>query len=237
VTAVGTGVLRVLIIEDEHDLGRILQDYLTSLGHEAEVVGSAEDALGRLRAVRAHVVILDVKLPGMSGLDFLRLPAVRDANLSVIVVSGSVTEEQARQCLRAGALEFLTKPVSLAVLGTVLEHVAVFTASPDEARPIDRRLAARMAVTLPVSAVTEHGDTVTGTVVEASTTGLRGRFSGPLRPGSAVRLTITVLDGGAPVDVLGLVVRADTDGSTAVWFLDMTPAEAARLVARPGAGR
>jgi hypothetical protein len=52
-----------------------------------------------------------------------------------------------------------------------------------------------------------------------------------------VRLTITVLDGGAPVDVLGLVVRADTDGSTAVWFLDMTPAEAARLVARPGAGR
>jgi CheY-like chemotaxis protein len=231
VTAVGTGLLRILIVEDERELGRVFQDYVTSLGHRAEVVGSAEEALTRLQASPPQAIILDVKLPGMTGLDFLQLPAVRAADVPVIVVSGFVTEEQARQCLKAGALEFLAKPVPLDVLGTVLDHVTVMTAAPVEG-PSERRLAARMAVTLPVKAVTEHGRTVSGAVIEVSTTGLRARFTGPLRTGSAVRLTITLLDGGAPLDAVALVIRGDIDGSTAVWFLDVTPAESERLIAR-----
>ena len=231
-TAGGAGTLRILIVEDERELGRIFADYVSSRGHRPEVVGSAEDALDRLPAFRPHAMILDVKLPGMSGLEFLQLPAVREAAVPVIVVSGYVTEEQARQCLRAGALEFLAKPVPLDVLGTVLDHVAVLATTPDEGRPSDRRLAARVAVTLPVRAVTEHGRAVTGAVLEVSSTGLRARFTGALRTGSAVRLSITLLDGGAPLAVVALVVRADTDGSTAVWFLDMTPAEAERLHTR-----
>jgi CheY-like chemotaxis protein len=232
VTVVGTGLLKLLIVEDEDELGRVFQDYVTSLGHRAEVVGSAEDALVRLQASPPDVVILDVKLPGMSGLDFLRLPAVRESRVPVIVVSGFVTEEQARECLKAGALEFLAKPVPLDVLGTVLDHVAVLVGRPAEPGLIERRRAARMAVTLPVKAITEHQRVVTGAVVEVSTTGLRARFTGPLRTGSAARLTITLLDGGAPIDVVALVVRADPDGSTALWFLDVTPAESDRLIAR-----
>jgi DNA-binding response OmpR family regulator len=228
----GGGLLKLLIVEDEEDLGRIFQDYVTSLGHRAEVVGSAEDALARLQASPPNAIILDVKLPGMSGLDFLRLPAVREAGVPTIVVSGVVTEEQARECLKAGALEFLAKPVPLDVLGTVLEHVAVMVGRPAEPGPTERRRAARMAVTLPVKAITEHQRVVTGAVIEVSTTGLRARFTGPLRTGSAVRLTITLLDGGAPLDAVALVVRADTDGSTALWVLDVTPAESDRLIAR-----
>jgi CheY-like chemotaxis protein len=226
------GGMRILIVEDERELGRIFEDYVSSLGHRVTVVGSAEDALARLPAARPDAIILDVKLPGMTGLEFLQHPAVRKAAVPAIVVSGFVTEEQARQCLRAGALEFLAKPVPLEVLGTVLDHVAVLAAGPDEGQPSDRRLAARVAVTLPVRAVTEHGRTVTGAVIEVSSTGLRARFTGPLRTGSAVRLSITLLDGGAPLDVVALIVRADSDGSTAVWFLDMTPAEAERLLTR-----
>jgi CheY-like chemotaxis protein len=228
----GTGLLKLLIVEDEDELGRVFHDYATSLGHRAEVVGSAEDALVRLQASGPDAIILDVKLPGMSGLDFLRLPAVRGAGIPVIVVSGFVTEEQARQCLKAGALEFLAKPVPLDVLGTVLEHITVMAGRPVEPGPPERRLAARMTVTLPVKAVTEHGRVVTGAVIEVSTTGLRARFTGPVRTGSAVRLTITLLDGAAPLDAVALVVRADSDGSTALWFLDVTPAESDRLIAR-----
>jgi CheY-like chemotaxis protein len=232
VTAIDTGALRILIVEDERELGRIFEDYVVSLGHQAEVVGSAEDALARLQAVQPHAIILDVKLPGMSGLDFLRLPAVRAAQVPVIVVSGYVTEDQARQCLRAGALEFLAKPVPLDVLGTVLDHVAVLAAPVADLGPTERRLAARVAVTLPVKAVTEHGRAVSGAVVEVSTTGLRGRFTGSLRTGSAVRLSITLLDGGPPLDLVALVIRSDSDGTTAAWFLDVTPAEAERLITR-----
>jgi CheY-like chemotaxis protein len=224
--------VHLLIVEDEHELGRVFQDYVVSLGHRAEVVGSAEEALTYLGASRPDGIILDVKLPGMSGLDFLRLPQVRGSGVPVIVVSGFVDEEQARQCLREGALEFLAKPVPLDVLGTVLDHVAAVTTPSDESKPTERRQAARVAVTLPVRAVTEHGRTVNGAVLEVSTTGLRAKFTGSLRTGSAVRLSIALLDGEAPLDVVALVVRADTDGGTAVWFLDMTPAEAERLLLR-----
>jgi len=233
----GAAVLRVLVVEDERELGRVVLDYLLSLGHQGEVVGSAEDALRHLGAVRPHVIILDVKLPGMSGLEFMRLPAVRESGVPVIVVSGYVDEAQARECLRAGALEFLAKPVPLGVLGTVLDHVAVLAGPGDETEPAERRRAARLAVTLPVRAVTEHGRTVTGAVVEVSTTGLRARFTGPLRAGAPVRLTITLLDGGAPLDAVALVVRVESDGTVACWFLDATPAETERLLARARATR
>jgi CheY-like chemotaxis protein len=228
--------LRILVVEDERELGSILGDYAGSRGHRAEVVGSAEEALGRLDTFRPHAIILDVKLPGMSGLEFLRLPVVRQADASVIVVSGFVDETQARECLRAGALEFLAKPVPLAVLGTVLDHVAVMADPGAETAPAERRRAARMPVTLPVRAVTDDR-TVTGAVVEVSTTGLRARFTGPLPTGSVVRLTITLLDGGAPLDVVALVVRVDVDGGVACWFLDATPAETERLVSRARATR
>jgi CheY-like chemotaxis protein len=232
VSVAATGLLKLLIVEDEAELGRVFQDYVTTLGYRAEVVGSAEDAMVRLQAGAPDAIILDVKLPGMSGLDFMRLPAVREAAIPVIVVSGFVTEDQARECLKAGALEFLAKPIPLDVLGTVLEHVAVMVGRPADSGPPERRQAARMAVTLPVKATTEHGRVVTGAVIEVSTTGLRARFTGPLRTGSAVRLTITLLDGGSPLDAVALVVRADTDGSTALWFLDVTPTDSDRLIAR-----
>ena len=104
-------VMRILIVEDERDLGQVFGDYVVSLGHQAEVVDTAEAALDRLRVARPDAIVLDVKLPGMSGLEFMRLSVVRDSGVPVIVVSGHATEIQARECLRLGALEFLTKPV------------------------------------------------------------------------------------------------------------------------------
>jgi DNA-binding response OmpR family regulator len=93
----GAPALRVLVVEDEGELGRIFGDYMAELGYEPDVVGSAEAALERLHTTPPHLIILDVKLPGMSGLEFLALKVVRDAGVPVVVVSGYVTEEQARR--------------------------------------------------------------------------------------------------------------------------------------------
>ena len=230
-SVVRSTMLQVLVVEDERELGSLFRDYLATLGHRADVVGSAEAALERLRAAPPQVMILDVKLPGMSGLDLLGLPVVRDAGLPVIVVSGHATEEQARQCLRLGALEFLAKPVPLEVLGTVLDHVAVFADVPGE-RSRERRLAARMPVTLPLRVTAGHSEVATGAVVEVSATGLRARLDRQLAPGTAVRLSIAVPDGGPALDALALVVRAAGEQMVAFWFLDLTPAEIDRLLAR-----
>jgi CheY-like chemotaxis protein len=230
--------LHILVVEDERELGRVFDDYMSELGHRTEVVGSAEAALERLHAAPPHVIILDVKLPGMSGLEFLGLPVVRDSGVPVIVVSGYVTEDQARECLRLGALEFLAKPVPLEILSVVLEHVAAITGSPSESpSPRERRHASRLPVTLPLRARTEAGMVATGAVIEVSATGLRARVDRALPPGTPARLTVAVPDGGPPLDVLALVVRSDGERMVAFWFLDTTPGEVDRLLARAHAAR
>ena len=230
--------LHILVVEDERELGRVFDDYMRELGHRAEVVGSAEAALERLRAAPPHVIILDVKLPGMSGLEFLRLPVVRDSGVPVIVISGYVTEDQARECLRLGALEFLAKPVPLEILTVVLEHVAAITGPPSESPSArERRHASRLPVTLPLRVRTEAGVVATGAVIEVSATGLRARVDRVLPAGTPARLTVALPDGGPPLDVLALVVRSDGERMVAFWFLDSTPGEVDRLLARAHAAR
>lgn len=222
--------MRVLIVEDEEDLGVVFQDFIVSRGHTAEVVGSAEAALERLRTGQApDVIVLDVKLPGMNGLEFMSLPAVRQSAIPVIVISGHATEHQARECLRHGALEFLTKPVPLEILGTVLDHAELF--SPREGGPPlrERRLTRRVPVSLPVRMVTEKGRAATGRTVEISATGLRARLDTALRVGLPVRVSITMPDQRV-LEVIALVVRTDPDGA-AVWFLDLEAVEVDRLLA------
>ena len=228
-----SGGMRVLIVEDEADLAEVFRSFVGSLGHTADVVGTAEAALGRLQTEPPQLILLDVKLPGMSGVELMRLPLVRDAGIPVIVISGHATEDQARECLRLGALEFLSKPVPLDVLLTVLQHAEVFTSRESGGPGPERRMTRRVPARLPVRIVTERGRVVTGTSVELSGTGLRAQLDAPLRTGGAVRVSITMPDDGGVLEVIGLVVRASTDGA-AVWFLDLEPVEAERLLALAG---
>jgi CheY-like chemotaxis protein len=225
--------LRLLVVEDERELGRVFADFLRQIGHEVEVVETAEAALERMGAELPHAILLDVNLPGMSGLDFMALPAVRDSGVPIIVVSGYVTEAQARECLRLGAVEFLAKPVPLDVLATVLDYVAVLS-DPATPGPMlhERRRASRLPVTLPLRVKTESGVVAAGAVTEVSATGLLARLDHGLTPGTPVRLSVSLPDGGAPVDVLALVVRSDGERMSAFWFLDVTPAETTRLLER-----
>src|SRR5437870_6232189 len=76
--------MRVLIVEDDRSVGTVLQDFLFELGHESELVLSAEGALDRLQQNRPDLVLLDFRLPGMNGLDFLHERQVRDSRIPVI---------------------------------------------------------------------------------------------------------------------------------------------------------
>src|SRR5580765_6439761 len=112
--------MRVLVVEDEEPLGEVFRDFLAELGHDAIVVRSAEAAVGSLEGLRPDAIILDINLPGMSGLDFLQLRPVREAGLPIFSISTVATETQARECLRLGALDFVGKPVPLERLNELL---------------------------------------------------------------------------------------------------------------------
>jgi CheY-like chemotaxis protein len=222
--------MRVLIVEDEADLGEVFRDYIIACGHQAEVVGSAEAALEWLRTSRPHAIVLDVRLPGMSGLQLMRDSALRDSGIPVIVISGHATEHEARECLRLGALEFLAKPVPLEILGVVLERAELFNPADEGDGRGERRRARRFPVSLPVRMANEKGKVANGTVVEVSATGLRASLDTALKTGEAVRVSMTMPDQRGPLEVIALVVRTAPDG-VAVWFLDLAPDETDRLLA------
>ena len=82
--------MRVLIVEDDERLAEIFRDFIGELGYQPFIVRSAEDALSALAAARPDAIMLDVRLPGMSGVEFLSQTAVRESEVPVVVVSGGL---------------------------------------------------------------------------------------------------------------------------------------------------
>ena len=178
-------------------------------------IRSAEAALPALDHERPDAIILDVHLPGLSGLDFLQLPPVRDSGLPVIAVSGVATESQARECLRLGAFDFLGKPVAFDRLGEVLaalEPHALHRQLSVVGRSPERRRASRVDVVFPVRILQYHGVECQGWAEDLSPFGMKVMSDAALRAGEAVKVSFTLPDGGPPVRVNSLVLRIDRSG-------------------------
>jgi putative nucleotidyltransferase with HDIG domain len=116
---------RILIVDDEVEITEILADLLSE-EYQCLKAGSAEDALARLREGDFQLVISDITMPGMSGLEMI--PHVKDLSPQTVVVmiSGMQTVESAIGALRLGAFDYLMKPFDLrqveAVVKRALEH-------------------------------------------------------------------------------------------------------------------
>ncbi|MBT9487616.1 MAG: sigma-54-dependent Fis family transcriptional regulator [Rubrivivax sp.] len=114
----------VLIVEDEAVLAKNICTYLERHGFSVAVAGSAEEGLAQLASFRPDAVVLDFNLPGMDGLQMLARLRQHDPALAVIMVTGQGSVEVAVEAMKAGALDFLTKPVPLAKLRLLLERAA-----------------------------------------------------------------------------------------------------------------
>ena len=222
--------MRVLVVEDEGPLGEVFRDFLAEMGHDAVVVPSAEAALGSLERQRPDAVILDINLPGMSGLDFLQLRPVREAALPIVAISGVATESQARECLRLGALDFVGKPVALDRLNEMLMFLEpqALTRRRAESAKHERRRGPRVRIGFPVRIVEYKGTAWDGVCTELSATGMKVRSGATLAEGAVVKLLFTPPDGASPAEVISLVVRVDRD-ATAFSFVHLANAEARRL--------
>ena len=225
--------MRVLVVEDQTDVGAVFVDFLVELGHQPLLVRSAEAALGKLVTERPDTIILDVHLPGMTGLDFLQLRPIKESGVPIVVVSGVATEHQARECLRLGAVDFVAKPVRLERLKEVLAYLEPHathrrTADPEKHR--NRRRSARASLTLPVKVVEYTGREWSTSTIDVSPLGMKVRVVEGVTPGHAVKLAFSPDDGGARVDVMALLVRSDADGHS-FHFVNLTDSDFERLKA------
>src|SRR5437763_12222339 len=116
---------RVLIADDEPEIRNVLYDLL-SPAYDCSAVGSAEEALALLRERGYDLVISDIMMGGMSGLEMIPRVLERSPDTVVIMISGVQTVESAIHALRAGAFDYVMKPFDLqhveAAVSRALEH-------------------------------------------------------------------------------------------------------------------
>lgn len=118
------GLLSLLIVDDDRAVREAAREATLLLGYRATACDSAEQAFRIMESQDVDVVLLDLKLPGISGVETLRQIKRRRPDPEVIVITGHGTIESAVQAIKAGAYDYVTKPFSLEELKLLLERLA-----------------------------------------------------------------------------------------------------------------
>jgi two-component system, NtrC family, response regulator AtoC len=125
-------VLSVLVIEDEPVLAKNIRAYLVRYGYEVRVAMTAEAGLEELEGFKPDIILLDFNLPGMNGLEALERIRAIHGGIKVIMMTAYGTGDLAERAMRAGACQFVTKPVSVVKLKQLLDEAVV-----DEPRDLE----------------------------------------------------------------------------------------------------
>ncbi|WP_445156905.1 sigma-54-dependent transcriptional regulator [Halomonas sp. E14] len=115
--------LPILIVEDDAAILELLEEELQEAGYQTLGTSSAEEALATLSHSRVALVISDVRLPGMSGMQLLEQLRSEGSRLGFIVITAFGTIDQAVEALKIGADDFLTKPLDLESVGEAVYRV------------------------------------------------------------------------------------------------------------------
>src|SRR5882672_1663233 len=136
---------RILIVDDEANARTALAELLRDEGYEVETAADAFKALGKYESFAPHIVVTDLKMPGMDGIELVKKIRATDEVTGIIVMTAFGAVQSAIEAMRAGAAEYLTKPLNfeelLVVLAKVLENQAVRR----EARQLRQRVRERVA--------------------------------------------------------------------------------------------
>ncbi|HWN12050.1 MAG TPA: sigma-54 dependent transcriptional regulator [Pyrinomonadaceae bacterium] len=117
--------LRLLIVDDEEAARYGMRRALTTFGYNVSEAGSAEEARALLKQFQPDLMLLDVNLPGMSGLDFLReLKSAGAEGPLVIIITAHGSERMAVEAVKSGAYDYLSKPFELDDLRLVIKNAA-----------------------------------------------------------------------------------------------------------------
>ena len=135
----------ILIVEDEAKMRRLLELNLGEEGFTTLSAGDAESGLKLLRENSVDLVVTDLKLPGMNGLEFLQAVKHQNAALPVIVMTAFGTVETAVEAMKAGASDYVLKPFSLAEMRMVIHKELDVHKLREENRSLREALGKRYA--------------------------------------------------------------------------------------------
>lgn len=131
---------RIVIVDDQPKIRRFMRATLVAEGYEVEEAKTGEEALESIRELRPDLVVLDMNMPGMGGLEACRAIR-RDSNIAIVMLTVRNAEEDKVAALDAGADDFVTKPFStpelMARIRAALRRVPSAQSSPNKIRAGD----------------------------------------------------------------------------------------------------
>ncbi len=136
-----TTSLDILVIDDDLRQATLLAEAVMRLGHHATAFSEAAPSLDHLRRLGAHLVITDLRMPRIDGLDLLKRLKEIDPDLAVLLVTGYATVQTAVEAMRLRALDYLEKPVDMELLKGKLEIVGQHIALKNENRTLRAQIA------------------------------------------------------------------------------------------------
>lgn len=114
---------RVLIVDDEETIRLALGRFLRSRGYDVDTAASAAEALEQIGPGHYAVMICDIRMPGMTGLELLPLVRERDPDMAIMMLTAVDDTSTAAESLALGAMEYLMKPIELGELQLAVERV------------------------------------------------------------------------------------------------------------------
>lgn len=116
-----TGNTTILILDDEPIVGKRLKPSLEKKGYQVEIFVESMEALKRIKEQDFDIVITDLKMEGVDGMQFLSEVKERSPRTEVIVITGFATMETAKESFQKGVFDFLAKPFKLGEITAVIQ--------------------------------------------------------------------------------------------------------------------
>lgn len=117
--------LKIMVVDDEPIVGKRLRQALEKSGYEIEVYENGTDALKRIGEEDFDIIVTDVRMDEVDGLDILEGVTTRGSQTKVIIITGYATIELAREALAKGAFDFIAKPFKPNDLREIIEKAAL----------------------------------------------------------------------------------------------------------------
>ena len=112
---------KILIVDDEKDTCEILTEILEDEGYDASYALSGRSALRKIKENKPDLVLLDIKMAGMDGIDTLEHIRKSEKDLAVVMMTAYGSLDSARKAMQLGALEYITKPFDIKLISSIVK--------------------------------------------------------------------------------------------------------------------
>ena len=116
------GPIAILVVDDEKSILTALTKFLTAKGYDVSTAASGEEALEVLRRLKIAGLVLDVRMPGLSGIDLVPKVLEIEPNAAILMLTAVNDATTASLCMQRGAMEYLTKPIDLEELHKAIQR-------------------------------------------------------------------------------------------------------------------